>query len=145
MEKILGIDYGTKRLGIAISDALGMCAHPRDFIVNNKQCIENILSLASNESVSSLLIGLPHRLNGDVSFMEEDIQKFITVLKTRTDLPIHTWDERLSTAQAEKLLISADVKRKKRKETRDSMAASILLQSYLESKRKPSAIDDFEF
>ena len=135
MQKIMALDYGSKRIGIAISDALGMCAHPRDFIVNNSKAFENILTLAQQENIKLLLFGLPKRLSGESSLMQAEIERFMHNLQKKTDLEMKTWDERLTSAQAEKFMISADVKRKKRKTSIDSMAATILLQSYLDSQQ----------
>ncbi|HMQ09855.1 MAG TPA: Holliday junction resolvase RuvX [Oligoflexia bacterium] len=134
-KKIMALDYGTKRIGIAISDALGMCAHPRDFIDNNSKAFENILKLAEQENIQLLLFGIPKRLSGEASHMQEEIERFMHNLQKKTGLNMQTWDERLTSAQAEKFMISADVKRKKRKTSIDSMAATILLQSYLDSQQ----------
>lgn len=134
-KKIMALDYGSKRIGIAVSDALGLCAHPRDYIDNNSKAFENIIKLAEQENIHILLFGIPKRLSGENSLMQEEIERFMHNLQKKTALVMQTWDERLTSAQAEKFMISADVKRKKRKASIDSMAATILLQSYLDSQQ----------
>ena len=135
MQKMMGLDYGRKRIGIAISDALGMCAHPRDYINNDSQAFPKILKLAQDENISLLVFGSPIKLSGERSLMQDEIAHFMEKLSAKTDLKLISWDERLTTAQAEKALLEHNVKRSKRKESRDSMAACILLQSYLDAQK----------
>ena len=133
--KILAIDYGQKRLGIAISDPLGIIAEPKPWVPNSPKVFENLLHLIEENEIKEIVVGLPITLKGSSSAMTEEVEKFIKNLTEKVSVPVFSQDERLSTMESEKMLISADVSRKKRKDLRDSMAASIILQDYLERKK----------
>jgi putative Holliday junction resolvase len=133
--RILAIDYGQKRLGIAISDALGITATPYPFVPHDKQMFERLKTLIQEHSIGEIVIGLPITLKGTSSAMTDETEKFADTLKNKISIPVVLQDERFSTMESEKLLISADVSREKRKEVRDSMAASIILQDYLERRQ----------
>lgn len=135
MTKILAIDYGQKRVGIAISDALGITAQPHPWIANDKYMYERLLTLISENSVSEIVIGLPLTLRGTPSAMSREVEVFSKTLGEKVSIPIVLQDERFSTFESEKILIAADVSREKRKDVRDSMVASIILQDYLERKQ----------
>jgi putative Holliday junction resolvase len=130
--RILGIDYGQKRLGLAMSDPLGITSQPLPFLLNDKQMWVNLKKLIDENQVSEIVVGLPITMRGTASEMTEEVEKFSMELETLVSIPIVLQDERLSTMESEKLLISANVSREKRKTVRDSMAASIILQDYLE-------------
>lgn len=134
-QKVICIDYGLKRIGVALSDDRGTIAFPRKYILNenfNSAVIE-LKNIIITENVSLVVVGMPIGLSGMKSSLSIEVEKFIDELKKIIeDLPIITYDERFSTAQAQRSLIEKDVKRKKRKQIVDSIAASFILQSYLD-------------
>jgi len=134
MKRILGLDVGTVRIGLALSDPLGITAQPLETIhVKKINPIERIVELVEAHSVNKLVIGNPLTLSGQTSFAAEKIATFKKDLEESLEIECVLWDERLTTAQAEKLMISGGVKRKKRKENIDQMASTIILQSYLDA------------
>lgn len=132
--RILGIDYGTVRTGVAMSDPLGMLAHPLEAfkISSMKELIEAIAAFSLKNGVEKIIIGLPRHMNGDESDSSRKVRELAAELEKKLNMPILLYDERLTTSAAEKLLIETDVSRKKRKEKIDSLAASIILQGYLD-------------
>ena len=134
MERILGLDIGTVRIGVALSDPLGITAQPLETIQRNKtDAFDRITFLVKEHDVSKLVIGNPLTLSGNKSFAAEQIAKFSEKLGMHLELEYVLWDERLTTAQAEKLLIANGVRRKRRRQVIDQMAATIILQSYLDA------------
>ncbi|MEA3494146.1 MAG: Holliday junction resolvase RuvX [Candidatus Margulisiibacteriota bacterium] len=132
----LGIDYGEKRIGIAVSDPLGIAAQPVEVIENSDQVIERLSDIVSRyEQVDEIIVGLPKTLKGEVGIAAEKVLKFVEELKKVVKIPIVTWDERMTTAAAEKNLIAAGLSRGKRKKVIDKSAAAYILQSYLDVKR----------
>jgi putative Holliday junction resolvase len=133
--KILGIDYGSRRIGLAISDELGITARPLAVIArkNIERDLEVLGNVIRENSVERIVLGLPLRLDGTRGIQCEKVEKFATVLRERFPLPVTLWDEALSTWEADELMISAGIKSKKRKEMVDKIAAGIILQSYLNS------------
>ena len=134
MERILGLDIGTVRIGLALSDPLGITAQPLETI-QCKKCdpIGRIIELTEEYSIAKLVVGNPLTLDGKSSFASQNVEKFIEKLKNSLQLECVLWDERMTTAQAEKLMISNGVRRKKRRESIDQVAATIILQSYLDA------------
>ncbi|MFQ5842216.1 MAG: Holliday junction resolvase RuvX [Thermodesulfobacteriota bacterium] len=133
--RILGLDVGTKRIGIAISDELGWTAQGIKTIHRTSGEIDlgEIRNIAREYGVEKIVVGLPTNMNGSLGPQAEMVLGFVQELREILDLPIITWDERLSTAEATKILIRADLSRKKRKRKVDMMAAILILQSYLDS------------
>ena len=133
--KILGLDIGTKRIGVAVSDELKIAAHVRGFIErkSNKETVNNILAIVAEEKVSKIVIGYPINMNGTIGERALDSEKMKVLIEKKTLIPIILWDERLSTKEAEGIMIRASVSRKKRKKSIDSLAAQIILQNYLDS------------
>src|SRR5256884_1522435 len=133
--RILAIDHGTKRMGIAISDELKMLAHPLEFIPTEPfgGFLGRLKELLRDKEVEMILVGIPRNMNGSYGPAALKVQEFVAVLKETVAVPIQTWDERLTSAQANRFLIEADVRRSKRKEKVDQTAAAILLQSYLDN------------
>ncbi len=138
--RILGIDYGDKRIGIAISDPLGLTAQGVAVIGKGETFEEDVKELKKIikkfEGIDEILVGLPKTLSGEIGFQAEKVLKFAENLKTAFKIPINTWDERLTTVQAERTLIEAGLSGKKRRKIVDKSAAAYILQSYLDSKRK---------
>jgi len=131
----LGLDVGTKRIGIAISDELGWTAqgvktlHRRD----GKSDLREIRDIAGQYGVEKIVVGLPRNMDGSLGSQAEMTLEFVQEMREILGVPIITWDERLSTVEATKMLIRADLSRKKRKQKVDMMAAVLILQSYLDS------------
>lgn len=132
----LGLDYGDRRIGVALSDELGWTAQALEVIgrTNREEDLERIVRLVEEHRVGEVVVGLPKNMNGTIGPRGEIAMAFAERLRERLDIPVVLWDERLSTVSAERTLVSADVSRKKRKQVIDKMAASIILQNYLESK-----------
>lgn len=137
--RVLGLDVGTKTVGVAISDEMGWTAQGLETIrINEKR--ENfgfarIQELVASYGVEAFVVGLPKNMNGSIGERGQACQRYGEQLKELFQLPVIMWDERLSTMAAERLLISADVSRKKRKQVIDKMAAVVILQGYLDSKQ----------
>ena len=133
--RILALDHGTKRVGVAVSDELKMIATPLEFI--SAEPVDGLFSrlreIIREKEVELLLVGLPRNMDGSYGPAALKAQEFAAALGAKFALPIKTWDERLTTTQAQKFLISAGVRRQQRKEKVDKTAAAILLQSYLDS------------
>jgi len=134
-KRILAIDYGTKRIGIALSDELGWTAQPLETL--NRRTLDrdiaHIAFLVGTHEVGQVLLGFPLQLDGREGPAIQAMREFQARLEQGVPVPVILWDERLTTKAAEDLLIAADVSRKKRKGVVDRIAASILLQSYLAS------------
>lgn len=138
MSRILALDYGTKRIGVAISDPLLLTAYALPFLENNASLINKILELIQEKEINKIIIGNPLKLNGQQSQKNQEVTQFKnkleSTLKTKelSDMEIMLWDERFSTVSAEKHLISMNVRREKRKTQIDSLAAVFILQGYLD-------------
>jgi putative Holliday junction resolvase len=132
--RILAIDHGSKRIGIAVSDELKMIAQPLEFIPAQPFAafLTRLNELINDKEVESILVGLPRNMDGSYGPAAQKVQDFVESLKGAVGVPIKTWDERLTSAQANRVMIQGNVRRDKRKEKVDAMAAAILLQSYLD-------------
>lgn len=137
--RYLGLDLGTKTLGLALSDSLGMIASSYKILRHNED-YESLIPLVKEEidanRVEALVLGLPKNMNNSIGERGEIALRFKEMLEEAFKLPVYMQDERLTTRQAENLLISNDTSRKKRKKVIDSLAATIILQSYLDRKEK---------
>lgn len=133
--RILALDYGTKRIGVALSDELGWTAQPLETFERRTldRDIAHIVFLIQSHEVGKVVLGLPLQLDGREGPAIQAMREFATKLEQGISVPLVLWDERMTTKAAEDLLIAADVSRKKRKGTVDRVAAAILLQSYLAS------------
>src|SRR5262245_4105434 len=133
--RVLAIDYGSKRMGVALSDEMKLIAQPLEFIPSQPfdQFVARLKQLIREKEVELILVGLPRNMDGSYGPAALRVQEFVAVLKSAVTVPLQTWDERLTSAQANKFLISAQVRRARRKEKVDQTAAAILLQSYLDS------------
>ncbi|WP_439740940.1 Holliday junction resolvase RuvX [Bacillus pseudomycoides] len=136
--RILGLDVGTKTVGVAMSDEMGWTAQGLETIKINEERgqfgFDRISELVKQYNVDKIVVGLPKNMNGTIGPRGEACQQFAENLRNLLQLEVVMWDERLSTMAAERLLISADVSRKKRKQVIDKMAAVVILQGYLDSK-----------
>jgi putative Holliday junction resolvase len=139
MTRILGLDVGTKTIGVAVSDALGWTAQGVETIRRRQNHpeddFERIKELIQQYEISKIVVGLPKNMNGSIGPSGEACQTFAKELESITGLSVILWDERLTTMAAERTLISADVSRKKRKQVIDKLAASIILQGYMDSQK----------
>jgi putative Holliday junction resolvase len=135
LSRILALDYGTKRIGVALSDELGWTAQPLETFERRTldRDIAHIASLVKSHEVGKVVLGLPLQLDGREGPAIRAMREFSAKLEQGVPVPIVFWDERMTTKAAEDLLIAADVSRKKRKGAVDRVAAAILLQSYLAS------------
>lgn len=133
--RILGLDVGEKTIGVAVSDELGWTAQGIETIrrSSKEKDFGRIEEWIATYQVQALVVGLPKNMNGTIGPKGEYCQVFAEQLKERTGLPVHLWDERLTTMAAEKMLISADVSRQKRKKVIDKMAAVLILQGYMDA------------
>ena len=138
MTRVMGIDYGQKRIGIALSDTLQLFASPCLTIINNKNSIEEIcqeiVRIAEREKIGTIVIGLPLFQDGTPSKQTGEVEKFIRALKKVCILPIATFDERYSSLEAKEIVIRKGKSTRKSKEKIDQIAAAIILQNYLNSK-----------
>ena len=132
--RILAIDHGSKRIGIAVSDELKMIAQPLEFIpaAPFPAFLARLNELINVKEVELILIGMPRNMDGSYGPAAQKVEEFVEALKDLVSVPVKLWDERLTSAQANRVLIQGNVRRDKRKEKVDAMAAAILLQSYLD-------------
>ena len=132
--RFMGLDFGEKRVGVALSDSLGIMASALTVIETNTKAdlLEQITALAQEYEVERIIIGLPRSLDGSIGPQAKKVQDFIKSLSEHTVIPVIEWDERFSTVDAERVLVEAGVKRDKRKKHRDSVAAAYILQGYLD-------------
>lgn len=133
---ILGLDVGEKRIGVALAE--GLLAIPLTVIDRRVEetDMELIMALVEEYRAERIVVGLPRLMNGDIGTQAEEVLSFSGALAEHVDIPVDTWDERLSTVTAERLLIDTGMKRKKRKGKIDAMAAAIILQAYLDGTNK---------
>ena len=132
--RVLALDTGEKRIGVAVSDPLGIIAQGVTVITRKdpETDLNEIKRIVEEYKADSVVIGMPVNMDGTKGKSAEKVNEFVEVLKGRLSIPVYTYDERLSTKESEKFLISADVSRKKRKQVIDKMAAQLILESYLE-------------
>ncbi|MEK7280721.1 MAG: Holliday junction resolvase RuvX [Nitrospirota bacterium] len=131
--RILALDIGKKRIGVSISDGLGIAAHGLATIENSgtESIIKKVVSIVEEEGVSEIVLGLPKNMDGSIGKMAQYVISFKDNLMGHLNIPITLWDERLTSHYAENLLIEADVSRRKRKEKIDKLSAIIILQDYM--------------
>lgn len=138
MKKLLGLDYGDRRIGVATSDVFGWTAQALETIdrrgAGNE--FERIRELVAEHEIGEIVVGLPKNMNGSVGPRGEICIEFADKLREQFDMPVHLWDERLTTVSAERVLIEGDVSRKKRKGIVDKMAAALILQNFLDANSK---------
>ena len=136
--RVLGLDVGTHRIGVALSDETGLIASPLTYLNVGKN-IEGVLgevaTLCSEHQVTTVVVGLPLSLGGgEGGSSVRRAKKMGELLETTMDLRVVYWDERFTTMEAERLLVAADVRRKSRRDVVDKVAAALILQGYLDSK-----------
>ncbi|WP_139490365.1 Holliday junction resolvase RuvX [Brevibacillus dissolubilis] len=136
--RIMGLDVGERTIGVAVSDAMGWTAQGVETIRRDskEKDFARLGELIAQHEVKSIVVGLPKNMNGTLGPKGEYCTAFGNEVGARFDLPVHMWDERLTTMAAERMLISADVSRQKRKKVIDKMAAVLILQGYLDSQSR---------
>jgi putative Holliday junction resolvase len=132
--RILALDHGTKRIGVAVSDETKTIAQPLEYILAEPfpDFLARLQQLLAEKEISLILIGMPRNMDGSYGPAAQKVQAFIAALKADVVVPIKTWDERLTSTMANRALLQGNVRRDQRKEKVDKMAAAILLQSYLD-------------
>jgi putative Holliday junction resolvase len=134
MIKALGIDLGDARVGVAVSDDLGMLAHPLETIsVKSTPVLKRVLALAAERSATTIIVGMPRNMNGTLGPASEKAKAFIEELRRETSMPVLPWDERLSTVSAQRALQEAGRNTRNQRAVIDQVAAQIILQSWLDS------------
>lgn len=137
--RYLGLDLGTKTIGLATSDKMGLIASSYKVLHhdnNPKDCLDELKSIIETLDVDALVLGLPKNMNNTLGKRAEATLEFKEFLESNIDIPIYLEDERLTTKSAEAILIKGDTSRKKRKKIIDKVAATIILQSFLDQRRK---------
>ncbi len=131
--RILGLDYGSKRIGVALSDELGLTGQALTTITwkNRSQVLDALEALVRSHDVDKIVIGYPLRLDGTRGIQCEKVDRFVLLLESRLSLPVIKWDETLSSRTAEDILIQSGMRREKRRKIIDKMAAGMILQGYL--------------
>jgi len=136
MGRIMAIDWGARRIGLALSDESRTIASPHSVIKRGGSLdkdLARIADLAVENEVNLVIFGLPMRLDGSMGPAAEGVLEVVEKLRSKVSVPVDTWDERLSTVAAERALLSGDVSRKKRKNVIDQVAAALFLQAFLDS------------
>ncbi|MDN4526288.1 Holliday junction resolvase RuvX [Fictibacillus fluitans] len=137
--RILGLDVGSHTVGVAVSDEMGWTAQGIETVRRKPhqpdEVFERIGDFIKQYDVKEIVVGLPKNMNGSIGPSGEACQEFARQAEARYGVPVVLWDERLTTMAAQKMLISADVSRKKRKQVIDKMAAVLILQGYLDSRQ----------
>ncbi len=136
--RVLGLDYGDRRIGVALSDVFGWTAQGLEMIERKQEGddIRRIEQLVREHEVDTIVVGLPKNMNGTIGPRGEICMAFAEQLRQMLSLKVEMWDERLTTVAATRTLLEADVSRRKRKQVVDKMAAALLLQNYLDAKGK---------
>lgn len=138
MNRLIGLDYGDKTIGVAVSDELGWTAQGVEVIRRStkERDLARLRELIEQYQVQEIVVGLPKNMNNTIGPRGEICIAFAQSLHEILQMPVHLWDERLTTVSAQRTLIEADVSRKKRKQVVDKMAAALILQNYMDSKTK---------
>lgn len=135
--RILGLDVGEKRIGLAVSDELGITAQGIDTVIRTETAsdLNQIIKIIKEKEISKLVVGLPKNMNGTLGPQVEKVKDFVKLLTEKCPLEIVYWDERLTTVAAQRSLLEGDLSRKKRKMAVDRIAAVLILQGYLDKMR----------
>lgn len=138
MDRIMGLDLGNRRIGVAVSDSLGITAQGVCVIhkTDDESWLKQLDDLIHEYQVTELVIGCPRNMDGSLGEKGEESMKWAKHFKEKYSFPVHLWDERLSTRAVERTLIEANMTRRKRKKVVDQLAASWILQGFLDAKRR---------
>ena len=137
--RILGLDMGTRRIGVALSDALGLTAQPLTVLVRTttSEDLAAVEAMVAHHHVDAVVVGLPLTLRGQRGPQAQRVMAFAEALRRRLSVPIHLVDERLTTVEGTRVLIEMGTRRRVRRQTIDRVAAQLILQQFLESQRRP--------
>ena len=135
--RIMGLDYGSKTVGVAVSDALGLTAQGIEIVRRKsenklRQTLARIEEIAKEYGVEKIVLGFPKHMNNDIGERAEKSLEFKEILERRTGLPVVMWDERLTTVEADRTMMETGIRRENRKEYVDMIAAVFILQGYLD-------------
>lgn len=135
-QRILGLDFGERRIGVALSDPLGVTAQPLTTLERTswKSDLGRIRELVREHRVGRIVVGMPLGMDGGRNDRVRSTEEFIVRLRGATEMPVDSWDERLTTVQAERAMLEGDVSRARRRRAIDRLAAVIILQSYLDAR-----------
>lgn len=138
--KVLGLDWGSKRIGIAISDEGRTVAFGRETYRRKslEEDVRYLNDLASKADVGLIVIGMPYHMNGEEGELVDSVEEFKRALEMETSVPVETMDERLTSSEAERVMLESDLSREDRKRHRDKLAATLILQRYLDSQDSES-------
>ena len=133
--RILGIDYGSVRIGLSLSDPLKIIAQGFKTILNNNQTVDEVVKIIAEQDVSKIVVGMPFTLNGAMGSKADEVERFITLLQEKISVDVVRYDERFTSVMAQKSIMSMGAKKKQRqnKAKIDEVASAILLQNYLDS------------
>ncbi|MCC6234396.1 MAG: Holliday junction resolvase RuvX [Verrucomicrobiales bacterium] len=139
--RILALDHGTVRIGVAISDELGMLAHPLDFIPAEPLAdfLKRVAALIPEREIALIVVGMPRNMDGSYGPAAQKVEAFVHLLRETIPIPVRTWDERLTSLQAHRMLAETGARERERRGRVDSSAAAILLQSYLDAQAAAGA------
>lgn len=146
--RMIGLDVGSKTIGVAMSDELGIAANPITIIKRTDSIrldISAVRKIAEEYNVTFAVVGLPLMMDGSEGIQAEKTLYFVSELKRRTRLEVVTWDERLSTSEVERIMIANDQSRAKRKKVIDKLAAAVILQGYMDRHRSADNIYNESF
>jgi putative holliday junction resolvase len=134
--RILAIDHGTRRMGLAVSDPLGITAQGLETLErkNKRTDFAHLEQIIRDYEVREIVLGYPLRMSGEAGTQSEKVAEFAEALRQRFQLPVHLWDERLTSAEANRLLREAEVSSRKRAQAVDRMAAVLILQSFMQAR-----------
>jgi putative holliday junction resolvase len=136
--RILGIDYGSRRVGLAVSDPLQIIAQGAGTIDGGSDLVDRLVAIVHEHEAVAVVVGMPYGSDGEMGAKAREIEAFIGVLKGRVDVPVDTWDESYTSVEAQRTFIAGGMKRSARRQKGriDEMAARLLLQEYLESRKR---------
>lgn len=138
-QRIMGIDFGTTRIGISLSDPLQILARPFTTLLNDAGILVQIIDIAVKEEVGLIVVGMPVNLKGEKGKKAQEVEKFIEVLRNASKVDVVYWDERFTSSIAHQTLLTMGTKRGERRNNKgrvDSMAAAIMLQGFLDSRKR---------
>ncbi|ACA59428.1 Holliday junction resolvase RuvX [Candidatus Desulforudis audaxviator] len=135
--RLMGLDIGDRRIGVALTDENGVAAYPLEVLerTSPEKDLRRITEIIDQYGVERVVAGLPKTLSGQIGPQGDKVLSFLDKLRVRSTVPVITWDERLTTAEVEKLLVSADLGRRRRRKVVDKLAATLILNSYLNSRK----------
>lgn len=139
MQRYLGVDYGERRVGLAVSDPDGIIATPLRVaeVKSDRDAVVAVCAATREVEAERIVVGDPINMDGSRGMMSKRVAAFVELLRAETEVPVVLWDERLSTGLVERAMLEADLSRQKRKRARDKLAAQVILQGYLDAQTPP--------